>query len=47
MPHLSQAQIDEIEIEIADLAEENRDLREENAALKAEIYRRDQLDKVD
>jgi len=42
MPTLSQEQIDEIEIEMADLLEqleEMDDLKEENEALKGEVLR--------
>ena len=39
MPHLSQEQIDDIEVEMADLAEENKELRLENVALKEALNR--------
>jgi len=39
MPYLSWDQIHEIEIEMADLVEENADLRKENTALKAAMWR--------
>ena len=39
MPILTKEQIIEIELEIADLIEENEQLREENAALKEALNR--------
>jgi regulator of replication initiation timing len=39
MPYLSTEQIDEIEVEMADLVDENKELRDENVALKAEVLR--------
>ena len=39
MPKLSQEQINEIELEMADLIQENQELRKENEALKAALLR--------
>ena len=39
MPTLSKEQITEIELEMADLVEENKRLEEENKAIKAQLQR--------
>ena len=37
MPYLSTEQIDEIEVEMADLVDENKELRDENQELKTRL----------
>ena len=47
MPTVSREQIIEIELEMADLLDENKELREENIALKAALLRLREREKVD